>query len=247
MALAVFHETTAAAIEYYFEDKDDASGFLKLFNSWWTIVNSKERFNSHNRLGNAAVADDGKPQFLRAFANWLDQWDEMKLPNCEKFTLSAQTSSALKRTLRCHASLIEDLLNDGYDFVLTARFQSDPLERRYGQYRQMNGGRFLVSLKDVECSEKILKIKSLLREGFDINENVKVVENYAPALAEMDRIVELVIRDVDRLSLCAKSKEISDNVAGFVAFTLQSSINNYCGKRRFDEDKSGGDYHSKLL
>ena len=34
VALAVFHETTAAAIEYYFEDKDDASGFLKLFNSW---------------------------------------------------------------------------------------------------------------------------------------------------------------------------------------------------------------------
>ena len=73
-----------------------------------------------------------------------------------------------------------------------------------------------------------------------------MVENYAPALAEMDRIVDFVICHVDRLFLCAKSKEISDNVAGFVAFTLQSSINDCCGKRLFNEDNLGGDYHSKL-
>ena len=118
VALAIFEESTSAAIQYHFPEKDDAAGFLKVFNLWFTISNSKQRFNSHNRLGNAAVADDGKPQFLRAFADWLDQWDEMKLPNCEKFTLSAQTNSALKRTFRCHASLIEDLLNDGYTSFL---------------------------------------------------------------------------------------------------------------------------------
>ena len=68
----------------------------------------------------------------------------MKIKNAEKFTLSAQTSFALRRTIRCHAALIEDLLAEGFDFVLTVRFQSDALERRYGQYRQMSGGRFLV-------------------------------------------------------------------------------------------------------
>ena len=62
------------------------------------------------------------------------------------------------QTLRCQAALIQDLLTEGYKFVLTARFQSDPLERRYGQYRQMSGGRFLVSAKDVNRSENILKI-----------------------------------------------------------------------------------------
>ena len=34
---------------------------------------------------------------------------------------------------------LEDLLQIG-KFVLTARFQSDPIERRFGQYRQMSGG-----------------------------------------------------------------------------------------------------------
>ena len=108
-------------------------------------------------------------------ADWVEEWDSPKLPNCETFCLSDQTSKALRWTLRCHAALIEDLLNDKYDYVLTSRLQSDALERRYGQYRQMSGGRFLVSLKDVDLSEKILKIKSLLKEGFDIDDDVKAL------------------------------------------------------------------------
>ena len=66
-----------------------------------------------------------------------------------KNLLSAQTSSTLQRALLCQASLIENCLSDGFKFVLTARFQSDSIERRFGQYRQMSGGRFLVGLKDV--------------------------------------------------------------------------------------------------
>jgi len=169
-------------------------------------------------LGNAAVKDDQKPQFLRAFANWIDEWDKLKMPNCEQFTLTAQTSSALRRTLRCHAALIEGLLqNDGYKFVLTSRFQSDPLERRYGQYRQMSGGRFLVGLKDVSSSEKILKIKSLVKEGFDINDSVKVDQKTDEELEKFKRSVNHIIIDSDRIRLSDETKEISDNVGGYIA------------------------------
>ena len=66
----------------------------------------------------------------------------------EQFAFSLSIAKALIRILRCQASLIEDLFDDEYDFILTTRFQSDPLERRFGQYRQMSGGRFLVGLKD---------------------------------------------------------------------------------------------------
>ena len=113
----------------FFPEKTDAAEFLNLFNVWWTISNSKKRDNFSHRLGNAAVVNDRKPQFLRKFADWVEKWDNMKIPNCEKFNLSAQTSEALRRTLRCHASLIEDLLAEGYQYVLTARLQSDPLGR----------------------------------------------------------------------------------------------------------------------
>ena len=51
----------------------------------------------------------------------------------DKFFLSTQTSGALTRTLLCNPALIGDLLKaDGYDFVLTTRCQSGPVERRFG-------------------------------------------------------------------------------------------------------------------
>ena len=75
---------------------------------------------------------------------------------------SLQTASAFVRTLKCHVSLIEDLLAEGYDFIMTSRFQSDPLERRFGQYRQMSGGRFLVGPREATSSEKIIELKTIL-------------------------------------------------------------------------------------
>ena len=80
------------------------------------------------------------------------------------------------RTLRCHANLIEEFLQEEYQFVLTAKFQSDPVERRFGQYRLKSGGRFLISVKakDISTSEKILKVMSLVKEGFDIDKSLKL-------------------------------------------------------------------------
>ena len=67
-----------------------------------------------------------------------------------------QTKSALVTTLHAQADLIDKLIDDGYEFVRTARFQSDPIERRFSQYRQMSGGRFLVSWREVLNSERIV-------------------------------------------------------------------------------------------
>ena len=125
-------------------------------------------------MGHAAKKDDEKPKLCRALADWVENWCNERVPSFEQFILSQSTAKALIRTLRCQASLIEDLFDDGYDFILTARFQSDPLERRFDQYRQMSGGRFLVGFKDTICSEKILKIKCLLKEDIDIDEEIKI-------------------------------------------------------------------------
>ena len=100
-----------------------------------------------NYIGRAAIQNAKKPGFLGEMAAWLKRLDNSKIPDCEKFTLSAQTSSAFQRTLLCQASLIEDLLSHGFKFVLTARFQSDSYKRRFGQNCQMVGGRSLVGLK----------------------------------------------------------------------------------------------------
>ena len=63
--------------------------------------------------------------------------------------------------------LIDELLNDVCDFLLTARLQSGLIERRFSQYRQMSGGRLLVSLREILNTERILSCGSLIKK--DIN------------------------------------------------------------------------------
>ena len=95
--------------------------------TWWTITNSSNRYTP-NSLGNAIIVGDNKVEFLRCFASWLSSWKESSISCCEKFTLTLQTSAALTCTLNASASLTEDLLNEGYEFVIPSRLQSDPLE-----------------------------------------------------------------------------------------------------------------------
>ena len=54
--------------------------------------------------------------------------------------LTKQISHVLITTLES-LSLIRDLLEESYNFVLTAIFQSDPLERHFNEYRQMSSGK----------------------------------------------------------------------------------------------------------
>ena len=80
--------------------------------------------------------------FFLSFAKWLENW---RFSAGSTFCLSKQTSSAWIRTLRSQSQLINNLLEEGYSYVRVGRMQSDPIERRFLQYRQMNGGHFLVS------------------------------------------------------------------------------------------------------
>ena len=64
------------------------------------------------------------------------------------------------------AALIEDPLSECYENALTAKFQSDPLEKQYGQIQPND--LFLVTLKDVCYSENILKIKTLVKDSLDV-------------------------------------------------------------------------------
>ena len=56
-------------------------------------------------------------------------------------------------------------LTEAYQYVITARLQSYPVERRFSQYRQMSGGRFLNNLREVLNSKRILRCHSLIKEN----------------------------------------------------------------------------------
>lgn len=218
LALNIFDHSTAVAITEYFPGRQDAAEFLKLINIWWTISNSKNRYNNSFRVGNAVVEGDKKPLFLRSFADWIEQWQALQCSRTQRYTLTAQTSHALVTTLRCTASLTEDLLSEGYMYVMTGRFQTDPLERRFSRYRQMSGGRFLVSLREVNTSEKIAAISSLLKESIDFwkfpvlkdTDTATMTSNFK---AQLDTVSE----DMDDCVLDKDAEQVAAVIAGYAA------------------------------
>ena len=116
------------------------SNFLRLISCWWTIANSRKKLTPRF-LNNAVILNDGKIDFYKRLSDWIESWAQIS-----DFCLTKQTSKAIVITLRGQAMLMQELLDEGYEFIFTHIFQSDPLENRFSQYQQMSGGRFLVSL-----------------------------------------------------------------------------------------------------
>ena len=50
----------------------------------------------------------------------------------------------MQHVTRSHMNLIEDLLHEQYQFVLTERLQNDLVDRRLGLYSQMSDGCFSI-------------------------------------------------------------------------------------------------------
>ena len=121
LALAIFDPCTSVAINTYFPEKKVSASFLRLFHTWWIISNSKMKENLSHRLGDAAKRGKNKPIFLGEFADWIEEWNNLRTSKWDTFTLSSQASEALRRTLRATACLIEDLLSEDYEFVLNSR------------------------------------------------------------------------------------------------------------------------------
>ena len=141
----------------------------------------------------------------------------------------------------CQASLIEDLLSDGSKFMLTARFQSDSIEKRFGQYCQMTGGRILVGLKDVIWGERILKIKSLVKESIDIESDIKVTENDDAIQQELfDNIREI---GFDNVMLSDEAREVAARISGYMAKKLVKKFGHCCKSYCINESEAASTTH----
>ena len=77
----------------------------------------------------------------------------------------------------------------------------------------MSGGKFLVGLKDVIWSERILKIKSLVKGSIDIKDDIKVNEN----------------KDTIQQELFDNIREVAAHISGYIAKKLVKKFR-YCYK-----------------
>ena len=167
LALAIFNSKTSAAMRECLKDEDIVTpAFLELINMWLLFVDSKKRFHPHH-FGNAISPNTLKDKrtFPLEINNWLSTWKLSK-----NLGLTQQTFEALMNTNAAIADLSCDLIRDGFHCVLNGRLPTDPLERRFSQYRQMSGGRFLVSLTEILRSEKIITYQILLKRDIDFSE-----------------------------------------------------------------------------
>ena len=111
---------------------------------------------------------------------------------------------------------------------MTSRFQSDPLERQFGQYRQMSGERFLIGLREATSSEKIIKLKTLLKNDLDIS-------NIMDSNVEHDENIETSLHHVilsrcsdEMVTLSEDSRELGICIAGYIAKKLKECFGDRC-------------------
>ena len=101
----------------------------------------------------------------------------------------------------------------------------------FGQYRQMSGGRFLVGPKDANLSEKIIKIKSLLKEGMNIDNSVKLCENNDDKLEDL--LVNVTSMDCipGNTTLSNDSREVAIHIAGYTVKKFKKRLGDCCNWR----------------
>ena len=81
----------------------------------------------------------------------------------------------------------------------------------------MSRGRFLVGLKDVICSEKILKIQSLLKEDTHIDVEIKISCPREMQIMKIKTDVDSLEILLDTLMLSPNSREYVAHIAGYTA------------------------------
>ena len=87
-------------------------------------------------------------------------------------------------------------------------------------------------IKIINIFKKILTVKCLVQEEFNIDDKVKVSEYYKEEVSKLVKdFEELLQRDGRPLTLAGSAKEVSDHIAGNAAFKFLKFI--YCPECHF--------------
>ena len=88
--------------------------------------NKFQKTNTQNFLNNAVNLRDGKINFFKILSDWVESWAQIS-----DLCLTKQTSKAFVVTLRTQAMFMQELLDEGHEYIFTRRLQSDPLKNRF--------------------------------------------------------------------------------------------------------------------
>jgi hypothetical protein len=149
---------------------ESTAAFLQIIRNWFNIVNVKSQFsgqkNRDERRDAVYFYDRHQLAFLRDFHIWLQRWSEM-----DGRGLSDQTFHHAKVTTLNFIHLANYLLDSkGLEYVLFGLIMSDCLEGRFGWDRQLCGGNYFNGSLQFLQAEKKIRLESLVKMGFLMNE-----------------------------------------------------------------------------
>ncbi|XP_023217327.1 uncharacterized protein LOC111619744 [Centruroides sculpturatus] len=144
--------------------------------------------------------------------------------------LTVKTQKELEHTIKAMYELTEFILNElGAHYVLLGKFQTDMLEARFGQYRQMSGSSYHISVSEIIESERKLKLISLLNMKSSKIGNFQIrafLESFANN-AELDRFdfdveeaFEGIIEKSDIIIIAEQNMSVLIYTASYVAYSV---------------------------
>lgn len=258
LALKIFNPFVIEALKGPFNNlpfSQDTADFITIIWTWWKIVNVKTPLKGKHLLDKyqepftkkilTAPNEDTKFYFLHKMLNWLDTWKISNFPN----NLTRQTHTALSHTIYGLLEVIKYCLTElDMNYVLLGKFQTDPLEGHFGKYRQLAGGHYHISVRQLYESEKRLRIQSILslksRHYGNININ-KFFEPECDTLSESqldtflsysdqinNLLSKLVIEDSDSEAIRSEMPVIT-YLGGYCCYIVLKKINCEVCKQNF--------------
>lgn len=168
LALKIFNSFVKEALLKFgtnIANSVETADFINIVSTWWKIVNVKtplkgQRLKDHLQTPiTSKNPDDPKLIFLSKMIRWLDTWKSGDFAQ----KLTSQTHTALCHTIHGMLEIVQYCIEElKMNYVLLGKFQTDPLEHRFGKYRQLSGGQYHISIRQLYESEKRLRIQSLL-------------------------------------------------------------------------------------
>jgi hypothetical protein len=123
------------------------------------------------------------------------------------------------------------LKEKGLSYVLLGLAQSDPVEGRFGQYRQLSGANYFVSVRQVLDVEKCIRLKALARFPETFFESLKCIcENSNECLESNSEASTIeIVSELNLEHIPVKCNELGDEnilfyVAGYIARSVIKTL-----------------------
>lgn len=246
LMLSIFNEKVVAALGM-FGDKEkndvskavifDTKRFIEIIFKLWKMLNVKHPFKGRNTRDASSDpirhVDDQQLMYFDRIVKWLDRWDKFGL---KTGILTKETFKALRHTVKTLIDLSKYLLTDlQFKYVLTGKFQTDPLEYRFSQYRRLAGTNYHVSVREIMESEKKLKLISLLKLQSPAVGNLSVAQFSLECVNNdadnndkdgdvNDEPFDHVLNETDKIVITDSEMQVLVFVAGYIGRKLRTLL-----------------------